>query len=248
MKIFEIYKNIINEKEVESCVKDFGDELFSTQLGGDEPNTRLEDRYLELIHRFTDNEYGEETNPDFIKALTNLKRCTEKYPEVLTPNDTIVYRGVTLPVSYFIENKLTIGIDKEYPYVYKARAPLQSWSTSKRASQLFGNKDIVTEIADEIDIEIYQTPEARRNLLKLVIEEDLRIAFTLSFITNDKEFIFNSEYFKVLSKMYEEEEVIRVTNKPISVKATFNNNPQAGVLTPNSLKLMRLVNQAISEL
>jgi hypothetical protein len=248
MKIFEVYKSIVNERQIEACVKNFGEELFSPQLGGDEPNTRLEDRYLELIHRFTDNEYGEETNPDFVSALNNLKRCTTQYPEILIPQDTTVYRGVTLPISYFIENKLIIAVNKEYPYVYKARTPLQSWSTSKIASQLFGNNEILNEMADEIDIEDYQTPETRQDLLNLVVKKDLRIAFTLSYITNVKDFIFNSEYFKVLSNMYEEEEVIRVTNKPINVKATFNNNPQVGVLTPESLKLMRLINQAISEL
>lgn len=247
MKIFEVYRGIVNEREIEACVKNFGEELFSPQLGGDEPNTRLEDRYLELIHRFTDNEYGEETNPDFVKALNNLKRCTDQYPEVLTPQDTTVYRGVTLPITYFINNRLPISMDKEYPYIYKASSPLQSWSTSAKASESFGSNEIVNEIASNISFDEYTTPESRRELLNLVIDEEMRMAFILSYVANENQFIFNSEYFKVISSMFVEEEVIRMTNKPIEVKAKFNNSKEAR-LSFEGLRLIRLVSEAISEL
>lgn len=248
MKIFEVYKGIVNERQIEACVKNFGEELFSPQLGGDEPNTRLEDRYLELIHDFTDNAYGEETNPDFIKALSNLKRCTEQYPEILTPKDTMAYRGTTIHVSHFIDNRLTIETDREYSYVYKASSPIQSWSTNAKASENFGKHEIVNEIARKIDFEDYTTPESRRDLLNLMVKEEMRIGFVLSYMANENQFIFNSEYFRVLSAMYAEEEVIRMTNKPINVTAKFNTNSQEAKLTSDGFTLIKLVNQAITEL
>jgi hypothetical protein len=246
MKIFEVYKGVLNEGQIEACVKSFGEELFSPQLGGDEPNTRLEDRYLELIHRFTDNEYGEETNPDFIKALSNLKKCSEQYPEILTPKDTMVYRGTTIPVSYFIYNRLPIE-EGEFSYEYKASSPIQSWSTNAKAAESFGNQDLINEISQKIDVEDYKTPESRRDLLKLVVEKEMRIGYILSFMANENQFIFNSEYFKVLSAMYVEEEVIRMTNKPITVNAKFNKNKIVRI-TSDSFRLIDLVNKAISEL
>ena len=103
MKLLNIYKTLITENQVESCVKNFGYELFGHELGGKEMNTGLENNYVRDIHDFTDNKYGEETTPEFMKALKTLKGCMKQYPEVLTPNSTFAYRGVTIPIKYFID-------------------------------------------------------------------------------------------------------------------------------------------------
>jgi hypothetical protein len=247
MKIFEMYKTVINEAQIEACVKKFGQELFSPQLGGSEINTNLEDRYLEHIHDFTDNAYGEETTPEFMTSLKDLKKCTAQYPEILIPEKTNVYRGVTLPVSYFIKNRLPINLEQAYPYVYKARSPIQSWSTNPMAAANFGNHEILNEIGENLDLNDYVTPEARQELLKMVMDKDLRMAFVLTYMANKDEFLFNSEYFKVLSSMYVEEEVIRMTNKPINVTAKFNNSEDV-FLSFKGLRLIKLINKAISEM
>lgn len=247
MKIFEMYKTVIREAQIEACVKNFGQELFSPQLGGSEKNTNLEDRYLEHIHDFTDNAYGEETSPEFIAALKNLKKCAAQYPEILIPEKTNVFRGVTLPASYFIKNRLPINLEQPYPYVYKARSPIQSWSTNPKAAENFGNHDTLNEMGEKINLAEYQTPEARRELLEMVMKEDLRMAFILTYMANKDEFLFNSEYFKVLSSMYVEEEVIRMTNKPINVTAKFNTSEDV-FLSFNGLRLIKVINKAISEL
>jgi hypothetical protein len=247
MKLFEVYKGVIHEAEIEACVKNYGKELFSPQLGGSEKNTNLEDKYLEHIHDFTDNQYGEETTPEFMTALKNLKKCAAQYPEVLIPDNTNVYRGLTLPISYFIKNRMPISMEKEFPYTYKARSPIQSWSTNYKAAQFFGNHDIINEVAKKLNLSDYQTPEARQELLKTLVNEDVRLAFVITYKANKSEFLFNSEYFKVLSSMYVEEEVIRMTNKPINVMAKFNDSEDV-FFTFDAYKLIKLVNLAISEM
>jgi hypothetical protein len=81
----------------------------------------------------------------------------------------------------------------------------------------------------------------------MVMDKDLRMAFVLTYMANKDEFLFNSEYFKVLSSMYVEEEVIRMTNKPINVTAKFNNSEDV-FLSFKGLRLIKLINKAISEM
>ena len=246
MKILEIYKNIINEAEIEACVKKFGGELFGDELGGTERNTGIENQYVRDIQDFTDNMYGEETNPDFIKALKTLKGCMNQYPEVLIPEKTKVYRGLTLPAEYFIRSKQPISIQKPFPYVYKARNKVQSWSTNFDSASIFGNHEILNEVASSINFSDYQTPEARKELLKEMIDKDLRMAFVLEYTTNPNEFIFKSKYFRILSKVYHEDEVVRIDNKPINVIAKFNDHVDV-FLTYKGIQLIKLINLAISE-
>ena len=45
-------------------------------------------------------------SPEFLKAMKTLKGCMQQYPEVLIPEKTKVYRGLTLPAKYFIDLKI----------------------------------------------------------------------------------------------------------------------------------------------
>lgn len=247
MKIFEVYKNLLIEADIESCVKNFGHELFGHELGGKEKNTGIENQYVRDIVDFTDNQYGEEMSPDFLKAMKTLKGCMKQYPEVLIPEKTKVYRGLTLPAKYFIENKQLIDIHKPFPYVYKARNKVQSWSSNFDAASIFGNHEIINEVSKQIDFSDYETPEARKQLLKDMVNEDLRMAFVLEYDTNPNEFIFKSQYFRILSKAYHEDELIRIDNKPINVMAKFNDHSDV-FFTLKSYQLIKLINKAISEL
>lgn len=247
MKILEIYNSVLIEADIQACVKKFGYELFGHELGGKETNTGLENQYVRDIVDFTDNQYGEETTPEFIKAMQGLKSCSKQYPEVLIPEKTKVYRGLTLSVEYFIKNKQQILMDKPFAYIYKARNPIQSWSTSFDAASIFGNHDTLNEVAKQINFADYQTPESRKQLLKDMVDEDLRMAFVLEYTTNPKEFIFKSKYFRILSQAYHEDELIRIDNNPITVLAKFNDHDDV-FLHSSGFKLIKLINQAISEL
>src|ERR1700719_2699149 len=110
MKIYKLYESLIIEASAEACVKKLGYELFGHELGGKEKNTGLENQYIRAISDFTDNQYGEETTPEFIKAMDTLKGCMKEYPEVLIPESTDVYRGIVIPVKYFIDKKQPISL------------------------------------------------------------------------------------------------------------------------------------------
>jgi len=246
MKILEIYKNLLIEAEVEACVKKFGHELFGHELGGTEANTGIENSYVRDISDFTDNKYGEEITPEFVRAVKTLSGCMKQYPEVLIPEKTKVYRGLTIPVKYFIEKGQPIDFKGSFSYIYKARNQVQSWTNNFDAASTFGNHDTLNEVARSINFSDYNTPEARKELLHDMINEELRMAFVLEYTTNSKEFIFKSKYFKMLSMAHHEDELIRIDNKPIKVLAKFNDHSDV-FLTGKGLTLLKYINQAILE-
>jgi hypothetical protein len=246
MKILELYKNLITETEITSCVKNFGYELFGHELGGHEKNTGLENSYIRDINDFTDNMYGEEINPDLVKAFKTLKSCMKQYPEVLIPEKTKAYRGVTIPVKYFIENKNPIDTVKPFNYVYKASSQIQSWSPDFDIASTFGNQDSLNNFSESFNISNYQTKEARQELLQSLVSEKIRLAVVLEYVTNSNEFLFKSKYFRMLSRNSHEDEIIRIDNKPISVLAKFNDHEDV-FLTMNSLKLIKVINYSIQE-
>jgi hypothetical protein len=246
MKILKLYEHIILENSVEACVKQFGQQLFGDELGGTEKNTGIENSYVRDINDFTDNMYGEETPPELIKGLKNLKGCVKQYPEVLIPEKTTVYRGITLPLSYFIKNKAKINILEPIPYIYKATGKIQSWTPNFDIASTFGNQDTINSFSKDFKIENYQTREARQNLLNQVLKANIKIAFVLSYVTNPKEFLFKSKYFKMLSRSTHEDEILRIENTPIQVMAKFNDHEDV-FLSLNSLKLIKVINYAIQE-
>lgn len=244
MKIYKIYESLLIETEITSCVKKFGHELFGHELGGKEMNTGLENNYVRDIADFTDNQYGEETTQDFIKALETLKGCVKQYPEVLMPEKTSVYRGITIPIKYFINKHQPISLTQPNPYVYKASSKIQSWSNDFDAASTFGNHDTLNEVAKNIDFSEYGTPEARQRLLQEMMAEDLRVAFVLEYRTNPQEFIFKSKYFRILSAAQHEDELIRIDNKPINVLAKFNDHEDV-FLSGKGMLLMKYINAGI---
>lgn len=244
MKIFEVYKTLINEAQIEACVKSFGHELFGHELGGKEANTGIENSYVRDISDFTDNQYGEETSPSFIAAVIKLKGCMKQYPEVLIPESTKVYRGITIPVKYFIDKKQAIDLNNPNPYVYKARNKIQSWTDNFDIASTFGNHDTLNEVAKGINFAEYGTPEARKRLLQEMIAEDLRVAFVLEYHTNPQEFIFKSKYFKMLSMAHHEDELLRIDNKPVNTLAKFNDHEDV-FLSGKGMMLMKYINAGI---
>jgi hypothetical protein len=171
----------------------------------------------------------------------------QQYPEVLIPEKTKVFRGITIPIKYFIDKKQEINLTSANPYTYKASSKIQSWSTEFDIAATFGNHDTLNEVAANIDFSEFNSPQARLDMLQDMVDEDLRVAFILEYVTNTDEFIFKSKYFKLLSKAQHEDELIRINNKPINVLAYFNNHEDV-FLTVKGLTLMKYINKAITEL
>ena len=168
------------------------------------------------------------------------------YPEILIPEKTNIYRGLTIGMDYFINNKIIIDTKNPIPYTYKARSKVQSWSTSYDSASLFGNNEILNEVATPLDFNVFNTPEMRQRLLKFLLKENVRMAFVLEYNTNKSEFLFKSKYFRKLSEAPHEDEVIRFGNKPINTKIKFNDSEDV-FLSMKGLKLINVVNFAIKE-
>ena len=246
MKIFKLYEHLILENSVEACVKKFGHQLFGDELGGTEKNTSIENSYVRNINDFSDNMYGEETKPELFKELKNLKSCVEQYPEVLIPEKTSVYRGTTIPLNYFIEKKIKINTLETFPYIYKAKSKIQSLTPNFDIASTFGNQDAINFFSKNFNSENYQTKEARQKFLNEVLNKNIKIAFVLTYISNPKEFLFKSKYFKMLSKNTHEDEILRIDNRPIKVMDKFNDHEDI-FLSLNSLKLIKFINYTIQE-
>jgi len=247
MKLYNLYESLLRESSAESCVASFGKELFGQNLGGNERNTNIEDKYADEIYDFTDNMYGEETRPEFIVAIKNLKGCVNTYPEILIPNSTTVYRGEMIEAKYFITNKLVIQTSGLFNYTYKAPSMIQSWSHDIDVASTFGNYDTLNEVAEKLaGIGGFGSPEGRIKLLQYIIKDDVRLPFIFQYKSTPNDFLFKSKYFKKLSSNSHEDEIIRINNKPINVKAKLNNHDDV-FLSSTGLRVIKLINLAIQE-
>lgn len=247
MKLVKIYENLILEKDAQACVTQFGKELFADQLGGKEPNTSKEDRYVDLVSDFTDNQYGEEMNPEFLAAMNNLKGCMTKYPEVLKPETSKIYRGTTISADYFIKNKILISKVNPFKYEYKASSVLQSWSKEEGKASFFGGHDVINEVGKKFISGGY---DKSKELIKQFIEQEVigkrvTMGFVLEYKTNSKEFLFKSKYFNELSSAGQEEaEILRIDNKPCITIAKFNLS-ENHYISLNGVQLIAAINHYI---
>lgn len=247
--LFKIYKTILVESQTNTCIDLFGKELFGDELGGYEKNTPLENRYHDEIIDFTDNMYGEEITPEFLSMVKNLKQCMSTYPEVLVPDNTTLYRGTVIPLSYFVNSgqpiKGTIN------YRYGAHSKIQSWTINTDIAEMFGDNKQLMEFATDIDVRDYTTPDSRQDLLDELLSADLRLAFILSYHSNPEDFLFKAKYFNRLSYNTDEDEILRVNNKVITVGATLNdryNREYGGNKFKSFYNLLDLINLGIKNL
>lgn len=243
MKLYKIYESLLSENNAEACIKKLGYELFSDELGGNEKNTPVENRFVDAIFDFTDNAYGEELTPDFIEMVKTLKACMNQYPEVLLPDDTIIYRGTVIPLKYFVINKQPINIKSGNEYIYRAYSTVQSWTTNHDVANDFGRNTMIDVLATEIDPLDYNTSESRKELLKYLIDVDLRISFTLVHRTNPNDFLFKDKYFSRLSANGYESEVIRINNGPLKLVAYINFGTNK--ISYKTIQLIDLINRGI---
>jgi hypothetical protein len=252
MKIINLYENLLLEHAITSCERTFGKELFGQELGGSEKDTKTEKDYANAIHNFTKHEFGRNINPELLKALDNLKKCSSSYPEVLIPESTVVYRSVNTTLSTFINLKQPFITKTPFNYQYKANAPIQSWTTDESVASLFGYTDSsVTSLADEYFDEGYnKSVEMSNKFMEMVKVQhsNLKLALTLEYHTNSSEFLFKSKYFKLLSSQQHEDEVLRISNKPIQVLAQFNpNTDDEDFLSIKSMNFLSLLSRYVSQ-
>lgn len=232
MQIFNIYENIIKEDEIntnsQSCITQFGRELFGDQLGGNERNTRIEDRYAEMIKDFTDNQFGDAISSKLIKSLKNLQSCISTYPEVLHP-EGIVYRGTNIPFKYLFMNYQNIDNDGNFQYIYKAKSMVQSWTENKTTGMqyAFGYKLMhmsgqLRNIMNKLSNSDYDTISDDDKMTWLLHEINMnnflsdRIGVLLQHTATPDSFLFKGKYFNQLSKFSGENEILRIGKSPLN--------------------------------
>ena len=233
MKIFTLYEHLLEEEVVtknsEGCVAKFGRELFADQLGGDEPNTKIENEFAKMIHKFTETEYGEDVSPKFIKAMKNLQTCMSAYPEILHPSGQYVYRGTVIPFKYFFSKYKTVTDQGDFNYIYKPRGIVQSWTEDRDTgiNYAFGKDYINMNRRLQVILKDISTPDydekTDKEKIDYFIKElnyqnflTFRIPVMLTHEATPQSFLFKGKYFAQLSKFPDESEILRVGNSPIT--------------------------------
>lgn len=245
MKLFKLYESVLAEGDIESCIKLFGHEIFGDELGGSEKNTPTEDRYHDEIKDFTDNMYGDSLTPEFIEAVKNMKACMGKYPEVLVPENTIAYRGTMIPLAYFIDEGIEINLNGPTPYIYRAKTKIQSWTTNIKTANNFGDNEHIDDFSYNFKFDDDVNEKLANEWIHDMLAENMRISFNLAYRTNPDDFMFKPKYFDMLAYHGDENELIRINNKPINVDALLKTEGQ-GALSRHSIELLKLVNYYIN--
>lgn len=236
MKIFSLYEHVIKEeattKGVESCVAEFGHELFGDELGGSEKNTPIENSLVDMIRTFTDNQYGEETSPELISGVKKLKICTSTYPDVLLPDNAVAYRGTTIPLKYLYKNYKQLNEHGSFSYIYKAKSPIQSWTESKEVGEKYANKVIddttIDTILEAIVFETYQNMNDEEKIKWLKRQLDYfnflpyNIGALIEHLATPDSFLFKAKYFNKISEYEEEHEILRISNAPLQCVANVH--------------------------
>lgn len=225
MKILNIFEGLIRETQItgqsEKCIKMFGKEIFSPQLGGKEPNTDYEREVLDDIFNFTLINYGATISPEFIKATKNLKGCMSSYPEVLHP-EGVVYRGTKMPLGKFLQ--ITYKPNQWNKIEYLAHTPIQSWTESFDVGEDFA----LTQINKYTNDALIYLDNANDEDVKVLLQKqpDILDKFNVSLLIKHNatpdQFLFKAKYFNYLSGAGDnvgdfENEILRIDNRPIVV-------------------------------
>ena len=250
MKLYKIYENLLTESKISGCLTKYGNQLFAQQLGGTEVNTDIENNHLDLIQKYTDDEFGSELNNDTVEALNSLINCVKQYPEVLEPNNVNVYRGERIKLSYFIENNILIPLKTPIKHTFNAKNPFQSWTENLEVAQSFSNAfdDVNDKMWENFTKEfkmVYNKGEKVENdfYLNKVLKKymDLKIPVIVSIKATSETFLFKADVMNKISLMdVPEYEVIRIGNSPISVDMNLSN-----VLNLYSVKALNLINDIL---
>jgi hypothetical protein len=225
MKLVKLYESLILEGQLEACVAQFGQELFSPEFGGEEDNTELEDDYVELIHKFSGKISGSRIDTKMFQMATNLKKCVSAYPDILQP-EGMAFKGIKISIEDLIKSygeiKNDVQMGKPFRMVYGAKTLIQSWTNDEDiANDDFGKSgNILDKLLDKFE-------DAKLNgqmddfIKHLVAHKlDTKVPVILKYRTRQEDFIFKGKFFKHLSST-DEDEILRIDNRPIEVMAKF---------------------------
>lgn len=225
-KLSDIIKTVIKEEQIKSnteiCLKLYGNGLWSNA----EANTDTEVTTKKALKQFTDNKHGKllDSNSEaLVIRLKSLQRCMMKYPEILTPNNKGVYRGVSYTLLDAIKIAQKTHYKEKFKYTYKPKSFVQSWTESFLKSKEFATQHHNTEIhncsriiqkiqsGEELG---YYDMEILNDGMRRLIEKPM-IGYVLITKADPKNFLFNAEYFNNISAYGGEDETLRISQDPI---------------------------------
>lgn len=233
MKIFNLYESILREDEVNSgaqaCVARYGKYLFAPQFGtANEPNTDLESSTSQNVFNFTIDSYGKGLSHEFINQVESLKDCMKVYPEVLYP-DGPAFRGIHIELGDFLSILPDIKLSGHFRYEYNAKSIIQSWTQTYEVASDFAAASVnqYTTIILKDVLSLYEGigEQAAIDYIKSLLKdkEKLLTKFVIPVILKHSatpdQFLFKSKYFSLLSGDEDEDEVLRIDNRPIMVGA-----------------------------
>jgi hypothetical protein len=234
MKIFNLYENVLREEEIsqnaQNCVRYFGKELFGDEIfiNQDEPNTPIEKKFSHMIYHFTDKAYGEQMssdNPSFITAINKLKSCMSVYPEILHPEGDTAFRGISLSLDKAINLFQRFNGKYEFKLAYTPKTYIESWSENLGVGAQFAHQSQTPWLDDLVkNLKALGPNPSDEQIIETINDElttkDYYRASKVGFIIKHKvtpdQFLFKAKYFKDLSSVPEEMEIIKIGNTPIN--------------------------------
>ena len=248
MKLLNLYKKVLNESHSEGCIAKYGKELFAQQLGGTEPNTDIENDNLNQVQKFTDSDFGLSLSPEIIDAVGNLKKCIQQYPDVLMPNNTLVYRGVRFSLGHFIKNNIPLPLENPINHKLNSKAVIQSWSEDIKTAEGFAGSvlddRLWMDFSNDFKLINGKGEKTENKFYKdKVLKKYIKLEIPIIIIskTNPDNFLFKGNIMDKLSSTEGESEVIRVGNEPIDVELIVPKKQ----LSIYSFKALKLINDIL---
>lgn len=130
------------------CIKKFGDYLFGEFIAFYKKEMEIDTADERTIFRellnFTRGDYekGKMTNK-FVKAIKELQKCTQQYPNILQPPPRKLYRGTAIDIEEFKKKYIDTKKYKNNSvrnYEYNPRSEVQSWTTNRYTAEAFLNE------------------------------------------------------------------------------------------------------------
>lgn len=251
MKIFNAYENVLKEEQntqgIESCMKFFGNELFGDQFDGKEPNTNIENKTIDDIRKYTSNSFGTQLgsdNPTIIAKLNKLRACISQYPEILHPSGEKVYRGFSLPLNVVLNIFKRTNGKSPFKMPYHPKYYIESWTETRDVGLDFASgseSPWVLELGGELEEYDNQSDEMKIELINEAYNgsrflNETKVGFLVSHDGTPDLFLFKAEYFRQLSSVHHENEILGIGSKPFTCLWEYRFATTFMFLIPNLLK------------
>ena len=203
MKINELYN--VKEDIYDITTNDIENVLFGDAKKADEKDTKIEKQIFHIINDYLANMPGPDEKTNAIYVLRQLYKLRNKYPEDIIPKAEKAYRGTIINKNFMkkllkkVKNPpVFLPHDRgarhyAIPYLYTSKSEIQSWTTDPGIANYFAHESE----RDQINAQDGVTP------IPVIIECDV-----------DETFMLTAALTNIISE-YEENEIIRISKKPI---------------------------------